>query len=446
MQNDRLNRQVAPPVVWSDSMRFPAFAEETLQNGIQFYSLAEGDIPALKVQFFFPGGTVSQPKKLVASAAMAMLSYGTESLDYETFATKIDSLGARITPSTSTRFTRLSMTCVADKLYEAWELLEDCMLHPRCDEENFRTWVAKQRAQAEIRMQESNYLAVRGLQETLMPGHALGTYANLEDYDRLSIEDVRDYLHTYLRAEGTKAIVSGGFSKEMLAWVKGKVAQLQWGKSNAQPEEARPVDYDYSPEKLKLTEAPIGIQVSVEMGRLIPQLDVEELLELRIAVMLLGGFFGSRLIKNIREEKGYTYGIHSYLMPLPDGYELCISSEIGNQYVEDAVLEIHRELVRMQTTPVQEEELEVVRNYLMGMMLRSFDGVFPSARQLRTLVLQPELPKDYYYQYIKKIRSITPESLQRISQSWLVPSAFSLSAAGAMGDIQTLRWPVSTIE
>lgn len=442
MLHDKINRKVAPQVAWSDTMAFPAFTHERLVNGVDLYTLVKGTVPAVKVQIFFPGGAMQQPKPLVASAAMAMLAYGTEQFTYEEFATKVDALGARMSPSTSMLHSRLSLTCTVEQLQAAWGLFEDCLLHPRCEEKNFSTWVAKQRSQAEIRMQESNYLAVRGLQETLLMGNALGMYANLEDYDNLALEDIHAYHRDTLRANHASVIVSGGLNPVMMSWVRSQVEQLGWDAPAAPSPVGPTVDFAATPASLKLTEAPIGNQVSVELGRHIPELPVGELLELRIAVMLLGGFFGSRLIKNIREDKGFTYGIHAYLMRLPGGYQLGISSAIGNQYLLEAVEEIHRELARMQETLATKEELEVVQNYLIGMMLRSFDGVFPSTRQLRTLVLQPELPSDYYSRYLAKIRSVQPQDLQRVAKRWLTPKHFTLSAAGAMDNISLLRWPL----
>ncbi len=99
--------------------------------------------------------------------------------------------------------------------------------------------------------------------------------------------------------------------------------------------------------------------------------------------MILGGYFGSRLMKNIREEKGFTYGINSSISSLDHSGFKVISTEVGKKNAEKAADEIYKEIRLLQTKPVAQEELEVVRNYMSGEMVRMFDGPFALAESFQ---------------------------------------------------------------
>ena len=94
---------------------------------------------------------------------------------------------------------------------------------------------------------------------------------------------------------------------------------------------------------------------------------------------ILGGYFGSRLIRNIREEKGYTYGIYSSVLSMVDASALIISSEVNARYTQQAIEEVFKEIRKLQTEKVSDEELQLVRNYMTGSLLQQFDGSFSLA-------------------------------------------------------------------
>jgi predicted Zn-dependent peptidase len=145
--------------------------------------------------------------------------------------------------------------------------------------------------------------------------------------------------------------------------------------------------------------------------------------------MLLGGYFGSRLMKNIREEKGLTYGIYSSIEPLFYGSAFSISVELNNELIGVGVEEIFKELEKLRSTLVSENELEVVRNYYLGSFLRGFDGVFSLASYCKTLI-DYNLDYTYYYDYLNVINNITPERIMDLSKKYLNPTDMSVVIAG----------------
>jgi predicted Zn-dependent peptidase len=151
---------------------------------------------------------------------------------------------------------------------------------------------------------------------------------------------------------------------------------------------------------------------------------------LSILITIFGGYFGSRLMTNIREEKGYTYGIGSFVLTLKQASYLVISTEVGNEYIEPTLAEIAVEMRRLQTEPVSENELETVKSYLLGEFLRDFDGPFALAGSFKA-INDFDLDYTFYDDALKVLRNITSAELLRLAQQYLNPEDFYTVVAGS---------------
>jgi len=138
---------------------------------------------------------------------------------------------------------------------------------------------------------------------------------------------------------------------------------------------------------------------------------------------LFGGFFGSRLMSNIREDKGYTYGIHSYFQNHIAESAIMISTEAGKDVCEETVKEVYHEMELLRREPVSEEELLLVKNYLIGTILGDLDGPFHIIGRWKNVVLN-ELPQDYFYSSVDAIKNVTPAHLQELANKYLQPDSF----------------------
>jgi predicted Zn-dependent peptidase len=133
---------------------------------------------------------------------------------------------------------------------------------------------------------------------------------------------------------------------------------------------------------------------------------------------ILGGYFGSRLMANIREDKGYTYGIGSNIISKLHAGHFYISTEVGADVTNQALTEIYKEIALLRDELVADEELELVKNYLTGTFLRSIDGAFSLAQKF-TGVYFYNLGYDYYTKYIDTLKNITPENIKDFACKYL---------------------------
>ncbi len=162
---------------------------------------------------------------------------------------------------------------------------------------------------------------------------------------------------------------------------------------------------------------------------------------MRIAVALFGGVFSSRLMQNLREDKGYTYGIRAGLSFYYDTSVLSLRTNVGNEYAQRAIEEIHNEFVRMVSVPASEQELEILRGQLLGESMQALDGVLDAAVSMFIYGFPVE---EWYENTRKKIEAISrvgAAEIVAIAKEWLKPNNFVLSVSGREEVINSLEWP-----
>lgn len=138
---------------------------------------------------------------------------------------------------------------------------------------------------------------------------------------------------------------------------------------------------------------------------------------------VFGGYFGSRLMSNIREDKGYTYGIGSVIVSMKQEGYYFVSTEVGADVTNDAIKEIYHEVDIMRNELVEEDELEMVKNYMLGTFLKGIDGAFHLAERFKSIYLS-ELDYSYYERYVEKLRTIGPDEILELSRKYLDPAGF----------------------
>jgi predicted Zn-dependent peptidase len=162
---------------------------------------------------------------------------------------------------------------------------------------------------------------------------------------------------------------------------------------------------------------PNGVQGAIRIGRHFPNRNHPDYTPMRVLNALFGGYFGSRLMTNIREDKGYTYGIYSSLTPEKEGGSMVVTTETGTAVVEDAIKEVYKEMELLRQEPVDDEELLLVKNYLLGSILGDLDGPFSILQRWRTLILNG-FDEAYFNENIRIYKTVTPAELHALAQKY----------------------------
>jgi predicted Zn-dependent peptidase len=249
--------------------------------------------------------------------------------------------------------------------------------------------------------------------------HPYGRYSSAEDFDALQQEQIKDFYKKYYQQGKLIIFASGRLPANLEELLNQHFGDLPFG-------EVAQTDIPSLPaaeKKYRITNDQDGVQGSIRLARPFPNRHHPDFLKTQVLNALFGGFFGSRLMENIREDKGYTYGIHSYLQNHIGQSAWMVSTEAGREVSEATIEEVYKEMKILREEPVDEEELLLVRNYMMGSILGDLDGPFQIMARWKNIILN-DLNEKYFYDSINAIKTVTAEELQALAQKYLQPEEF----------------------
>jgi predicted Zn-dependent peptidase len=246
--------------------------------------------------------------------------------------------------------------------------------------------------------------------------HPYGYNSTPERYYALNRQDILDHYEHFYQAGACKVFISGKVDDQILTQLREGLERLpNKGKVTPRPGIAR-----LSGTKNLQLEQEGAVQTAIRLGLPLFQRSHPDYPALFFLNTLLGGYFGSRLMSNIREEKGYTYNISSSLDCMR--YDGCwlISTEVSPEFAEPTKAEIHREMERLRSESVDPDEIEMVGNYVLGLLLSMLDGPFNVADAVKTLISE-EAPLDFFEEMARLCQEFTADQLKELSRQYLDP-------------------------
>ena len=256
--------------------------------------------------------------------------------------------------------------------------------------------------------------------------HPYGRQITESDFENITPPILKDFHSKYYTPRNMGIIVSGKIHERTNEIIESCFGDLKSQKIYIED----PANNIRSTKKRRINiDKPGAIQTSLRIGSPTINKRHPDYPGLKFVDSLLGGYFGSRLMKNIREEKGYTYGIHSSVSSLDlSGYKL-ISTDVGNKHTSKTISEIRKEIKLLQSVPAGNEELEVVRNFMAGEMVRMFDGPFALAESFRS-VWEFGLDNTYFHRLAEKIRSIEADEIMWLAEKYYKIDELYIITAG----------------
>jgi predicted Zn-dependent peptidase len=412
-----INRLEAPYTNEIANISFVQPEKWHLSNGIPVWGINSGSQELMKIDFLFEAGTWYQSRNLIAGLTNAFLNQGSKNYSAQEIAEVFDYRGAYLQLSADQQFGNISILTLNKYLPKILKVTADLMQNPTFPEKEIAAQIAKKKQLFKIENNKVKTLAQKKFSQSLFGiDHPYSNSNALEDYDSLTREDFIAFHSENYTAEKCKIVVAGNFPpnfKELLDNHFGK-------ESFSKKQPLKNIEHIASPaaERSHFVEKADAMQCAIRMGKLVINREHPDFHGLTILVTILGGYFGSRLMANIREDKGYTYGIGAGIYSMPKASYFTISTEVGTDVCEAAIKEIYLEIDRLQNELVGDEELSIVRNYLLGESLRSFDGVFALSGSLKTLI-EAGLDYDHYDGFIQKLKTITPEEIRELAVKYL---------------------------
>ena len=423
-----LNRKVHPEYRTIKNINIPVPVILNLDNGIPTYVINAGTQDIIKIDLQFNAGNWYQTKPTIARTTNEMLLEGTQNLSSQEIAEKLDFYGAFIHPQPTKDFANIALYTLKKYLPETIKILEEIIKYPTFPEDELDTYLAKHKQKFLIELEKIANLARREFNEQLFgKTHPYGAKVEIEDYNNISKKDLLDFHKKFYNSNNCKIIISGKVDDKDIQLINQHFGKDQW---NYQTEIKNPrFDFPAHVKKELIVQKKDVTQSAIRLGKIIINNDHADYHKLNMANTILGGYFGSRLMKKIREDKGYTYGINSVLVTFKNTGYFVILSEVGADVTKMAVEDILIEVKKLREKIVPNDELELVKNYMLGDLLRSFDGAFEIASSFKP-VIELELKLDYYKKQIETIKSITSDEIIAIANKYLHEDTLARTIVG----------------
>lgn len=419
-------RNTTPPTTLPDTLPELKIERRTLGNGIPLHLINAGTQEVARVSLVFEAGTCYQQQKLVASTALALMSEGTQRLTAAQVAENFDFLGSSYEHHIDKDFALLTVHSLSRQLPKTLATLSEVVLHPTFAPDELSTYCAKRRQQLLIDQERVAYVArEQFLAHIYGANHPYGAYAAAGDYDRLQRGLLQQFHADFFTANRCFILAAGSIGEEEVRMLEDFFGAIPSGKNTA----ALAVAQAHSEAKNIGIAKADAVQSAVRMGRTLFDKSHPDFAPLHVLSVALGGYFGSRLMKNIREEKGYTYGIFASLVNYRRGGHLSIGAEVGKEFSEATLAEVRKELQRLCAEKISHEELTLVKNYICGDIMRSLDGPWGLA-EVALDSLTSDLPYSYAHKLFDTIKTITPEQLQALAQKYFTPDSMSSVVVG----------------
>lgn len=405
------------PAIITPSPGDTSFPEMTmLSNGVPVYLLGNGAVDLLRIEFVFNAGQLVEPVHLTASATNAMLTEGTTLHDAQTINDLIDSTGAVFNHTADKDSAGMVTVTLTRKLEEVMALAQEVLLNPSFPEKEFRMLTDK-RLQAFMTGRQKTSVIARELFYQALCGasNPYGRITAADDYKALSVAELRAFHSRHYRVDNMYITVAGRRPEQALPVLERGFSGPGTGKWRKP--EIPSLTFDTAGPGSIFREMGNSVQSTVRLGWKGITRDNPDYQGLQVATMILGGYFGSRLMRNIREEKGYTYGIHAVAGAFHGIGYIAIMADVANGYRAETIKEIRKEIEKLRREEVEAEEMTLVRNHLMGELARMFDGPFAVAEAIRGII-DYNAGTDYYTRFAETVRTITPAKIKELVNTY----------------------------
>lgn len=411
------DRTTPPPVRPLGEFNIVRPDRRIMKNGMPLNVIYAGTEDVVRFDLLIGAGQCNQEQPLQAMFTNRMLREGTANLTSAQIAERLDYYGAWLELSSSVNCGFVTLYSLNKYFDRTLAVIADMLKESVFPEKELSIVADTNRQQFLVNSARVEMIARKRLNTALFgPQHPFGRYAAVEDYDRINPEVLRSFYRKYYHSGNCSVYVSGKVTPDIVRSIEEYLGNEPWGEV-ATKEEMKIVPPDTTPEKHIFIEREDALQSSLKMGCFVMNRRHPDFLKTRVLVTLFGGYFGSRLMSNIREEKGYTYGIGAGIISYPGTGVLTISTEAANEYIAPIITEVYQEMDRLCNDLVPQEELEMVRNYMLGDLCRSYEGPF-SLSDAWIYVETAGLDESFFIRSLDAIRGITVEEIRMLAQKY----------------------------
>lgn len=422
MENVTINRKQPPRI--KDAVEFDLklkpYDKFTLNNGTEVYAVNAGAEDVLQLEWVFYAGNWFENKNLVAASANFMLKNGTSTKSAFQLNEHFEYYGSYLNRNCYNETATITLHCLTRHLEVLLPVVKEILVDSIFPEDEIQTYKQNMQQRLRVNLKKCDFVAGR-LIDTYLYGeeHPYGKFTRFEDFEDISRDKLVAFYKQYYQNGKFIVFAAGKLPANLFPLLNQFFGDIPTKEVTVTDIPAHPA----TERTYRVTNDPQGVQGAIRMGSAFPNRHHPDFQKVQVLNNVFGGFFGSRLMSNIREEKGYTYGIFSYLENHIQQSAWVISTEAGRDVCEPAIVEVYKEMERLRNEPIDEDELLLVRNYMMGSILGDLDGPFHIINRWKNIILNG-LDGDFFYKQINTIKTVSAGELQELANKYLQPEKF----------------------
>ena len=416
-----IDRKIAPEFRAIDNINLVRPVHQALNNGCNIFCFNSGDQELVRIEWIFANQRFNPEKPLLNMAVNTMLTEGTNTMTQAQISDKVDFYGAFLQVDYGYDNSLVTLYSLNKHLQYTLPVIKDILTDSIFPEKELATYIRNQQQKLQVSMQKNDYVARRNFNRALYGDTLYGLGADADTYKTLHREDMLAHFKQMYQPSNCTIIISGKIELQILDLITNTFDK-GWTNPDIKPDSSQP-KIKSSGEHFYFTEKPDALQSAIRMGLPVINRSHPDFPALQVLNTVLGGYFGSRLMANIREDKGYTYGIGSGMSSLKHAGAMFIATEVGADVCKAAIAEIEKEINLLKSDLIPDEELSLVRNYMLGSLLGSLENVFSHADKFKNLYFAG-LDYDYYDRYVETVKTISAERLKELANVYLDFDAF----------------------
>lgn len=421
------NRNTAPDFINPDRPEILLPFSGLFGNNIRYFLYRKQEWEVSRLLWCIPGGTAIQQKKMASAFTSRLLTEGTKNKTSAQIADFIDYFGAFLDVRSDEHYTYITLYSLSEHLKTLFPLLTEIIQEAVFPTNEFE--IELQNTVQDFLISNEKVASVsRRIFPSLIFGkdHPYGRYAELEDFEALKAEDLVSHYRQGFDLHHSFFVFSGNVTDEDIACIDEELKNCTLRRATEEPS----FDIKGSAENIHHIEKEDALQTAIRIGQQIMLQSDEDFPAFVMANTILGGYFGSRLMSNIREKKGLTYGIGSAINSRKLAAYAAIITEVKAENTRQAIDEIFLEINRLMNEKIPDEEMNLVRNYIVGSGLKGFDGPMQLAERFSNMMVMDIDYSSYYQRFFKEILSVDEEKVRQMIRTYFHPDNMKVFTVG----------------
>lgn len=409
-----LDRSIAPAAYPVEKILFPRPTFYTLANGIEVWVVSTGEQEVFKFELSTKAGAIHSPLAGLAGMTASLMKRGTSIHTAQEIHQSFDFFGAFWDVQASLDQGTFTVYGLNKHFESLIPLVSEILQQATFPADEVEKEIEIERQKTKLNWEKTSYSASQKFRSQIFPNDPYGRFTIADDFDALNQQVIASQYAATWKTQKPVIFLSGKISDQQITFLDQTIGQLHFKNEDILIPALEPVT-----KPLKIREEKEGsVQSSIRYG--LPAISRMNPDYFHYSVMntVLGGYFGSRLQKNIREDKGFTYGISSSLAPYPRGGYWVVGTDVNGENVDATLAEIKKEITILQNELIPQEELEIVQSYLMGSFTGELTQAFDIAEKVRVIQLDGLAP-DFYDQFQDSIQNIQAQDIRDMATKYL---------------------------